>query len=477
MVRNLPDFFKNPHLIADLPKNEPILLALSGGADSSALLHLLCQLRDTYGFTLYAAHVNHGIRTEAYGNEALRDEQFCAELCSDLGVELFTHHIDVPVLAQSEGKSLETAARDARYAFFEEIMTSRGIRLLATAHNADDNLETQIFNLCRGCGVSGMCGIPEKRIFGGAGIIVRPILSASKTEVLDFCERNGIKYVTDSTNLENDCTRNRIRHNILPELKSLFSSPERSSLRLSRCASEDDEFIRLEAERFLSSQNGSIDTEALSALHPALAKRIIMLSYSESFSSSLEAVHVEDILSFIRNHGGKKNGRLSLPSKTAAIIRDGRLHFTADEGEINAISYELPLKEGFLQIDGTDFAVSVDSRQLSQSLYIDSEVYELYAQAYVKNINLSLCSVSSRREGDMIFDNKMHKKVKKIMCDKKIPTSDRPSIPIVREQGEAIYVPLCAVSDKVKATAADHQYAISIYKKHKPEGTQHAQGH
>lgn len=473
MVRNLPDFFKDPHAIACLPKNEPVLLALSGGADSSALLYLLCRLREVYNFPLYAAHVNHGIRTENYGNEALRDEQFCAELCSDLGVELFVHHIDVPMLAVSEGKSLETAARDARYAFFEEIMLSKGIKLLATAHNADDNLETQIFNLCRGCGVSGMCGIPEKRDFYKVGLVVRPILSASKAEILDFCEVNGIKFVTDSTNLEDDCTRNRIRHNILPELKSLFSSPERASLRLSRSAAEDEEFIRLEAESFLSCEKETINAERLSALHPSLAKRVIMTAYGRTFpySSSLEAVHVEDILGFIRDNGGKKNGQISLPNRTSAIIRDGRLQFAADGDEVEALPYDIPLKEGVLQICGTDFAVSVDSQQPSKSLYIDSEPYALYAQAYVKNIDLSLCSASSRHEGDLILDNKMHKKVKKIMCDKKIPTSERFLLPIVREQGDAIYVPLCAVADRVKATAADHQYVISIYRKHKPEET------
>lgn len=474
MTRKLPDFFKDPHLIGGLPKDEPVLVALSGGADSSALLHLLCRLRKSYDFPLYAAHVNHGIRTENYGNEALRDEKFCIELCNSLEVELFVRHIDVPMLAESEGKSLETAARDARYAFFEEIMVSKGIKLLATAHNADDNLETQIFNLCRGCGVSGMCGIPEKRDFNKMGLVVRPILSASKSEILDFCKDNGIKYVVDSTNLENDCTRNRIRHNILPELRELFNSPERSGARLSKCASQDDEFIRLEAERILSSRNGEINTEELSLLHPALAKRVLIIAYGKKFSSSLETVHVEDVLSFVRNNRGNKNGQISLPNKTAAIVKDGRLQFDADDREREALSYELPLKEGSLQIGGTDFAISIDTQHPSKSLYIGGEAYTLYAHAYVKNIDLSLCSVSSRREGDLIFDNKMHKKVKKIMCDKKIPTSDRSLLPIVREQGEAIYVPLCAVTDRVKATAADHQYVISIYKKHHSEETQHA---
>ena len=473
MTRKLPGFFKDPHSIAGLPKNEPILLALSGGADSSALLHLLCRLREDHDFPLYAAHVNHGIRGESYGNEALRDEQFCRELCESLGVELFVHKIDVPMLAESEGKSLETAARDARYAFFKEIMVSRGIKLLITAHNADDNLETQIFNLCRGCGVSGMSGIPEKRELDGIGLVIRPILAASKSEILDFCADNGIKYVVDSTNLEDDCTRNRIRHNILPELKELFGSPERASLRLSRSAAEDDDFIDLEARKIVNADK-TVDAKLLSALHPALAKRVIMLAYGRAFEPSLESVHIEDILCFIRDNGGKKNGRISLPCKTAAIVRDGRLEFAADGERSECLSYEIPLTEGFAEISGTDFAISVGEVKDRPKLCSGGESYALYAQAYVKNIEISLCSASSRREGETIFENNMHKKVKKIMCDKKIPSSDRQMLPIIRQSGEAIYVPLCAVADRVRATDKDRQYVISIYKKHTSEEKENA---
>lgn len=472
MTRNLPGFFKDPHLIAGMPKNEPVLLALSGGADSSALLHLLCRLREDHYFPICAAHVNHGIRTEDYGNEALRDEQFCAELCRSLGVELFIHRIDVPMLAESNKTSLETAARDARYTFFEEIMVSRGIKLLVTAHNADDNLETQIFNLCRGCGVSGMSGIPEKRKLDGIGLVIRPILSASKSQILEFCADNGIEYVVDSTNLEADCTRNRIRHNIIPELKELFGSPERASLRLSHSAAEDEEFITLEAKRIVD-ESKAVDTELLASLHPSLAKRVIMLAFGRSFDSSLETVHVEAVLSFIRESNGKKNGQISLPGKTAAIIRDGMLEFSDDE-KAELPSYEIPLAEGFIRINGTDFAVAVDKSKPADELCVENEPYTLYSQAYVKNIDLSLCSASSRREGETILENNMHKKIKKIMCDKKIPTADRQVLPIIRASGEAVYIPSCAVADRVRATENERQYIISIYKKHTSEEIKNA---
>ena len=253
MIDILPSYFKDPHTLAGLDEREPVLVALSGGSDSSALLHLLCVLKQKRDFPLYAAHVNHNIRTEAFGNEAARDEAFCTSLCSSLGVELFVHRADVPQIAQTEGKSIETAARDVRYDFFAKIMEQKGIRILATAHNADDNFETQIFNLCRGCGIEGISGIPTARPLDRKGqcVAVRPLLSATKQEIFELCSQNHIEYVSDSTNFEDDCTRNKLRLNLIPMLREIFPSPEKSGARLSDAAREDNDFITSEAKRFL----------------------------------------------------------------------------------------------------------------------------------------------------------------------------------------------------------------------------------
>jgi tRNA(Ile)-lysidine synthetase-like protein len=180
------------------------------------------------------------------------------------------------------------------------------------------------------------------------------------------------------------------------------------------------------------------------------------------------------VLGFIRESNGKKNGRISLPGKSAAIVCDGRLTFSADE-ESESLSYEVPLAEGLVEISGADFAVAISSKDAeAPEHFIRGGLYTLYAHAYVKGIDPSLCSASSRREGETIFENNMHKKIKKIMCDKKIPSSDRGILPIIRESGEAIYVPLCAVADKVRATEKNRQYLISIYKKHISEETENA---
>ena len=462
MIEKLPSFFKDPHVLAGTSESEAVLVALSGGADSSALLHLLCKLRETRGFPLYAAHVNHNIRTELYGNEAARDESFCREVCHELGVELFVHSADLPTLAASEGKSLETAARDVRYGFFADIMQRKGIRILATAHNADDNFETQLFNLCRGCGIDGLCGIPETRSLDREGerIAVRPLLSATKQEIFELCAANNIKYVTDSTNFEDDCTRNKLRLNIIPQLREIFPSVQRAAARLVTSASEDSDFILSEAARFINECGEGISQSKLCALHPSVAKRVIILGYERSFLTSLERVHIEDVLRFASTG---KNGSISLPHGALAVFEDGILTFRSELCVEKAVeSYKIPLSEGFTPIVGTDFAVCVAKNVVLPQ--IDESGYTLYASAGF-NADAGQLYAANRTEGDVILDGGVHKKVKKLMCDKKVPRSDRSSLPLILVGDEIVYVPLCAVSDTVRARKNNLELKISIYKK------------
>ena len=297
-VHLYPEFFCEPHKLLKVNNTEPVLIALSGGADSCALLHLLSDASRDLDFKLYAAHVNHNIRTNGYDNEAARDEQFCRELCDSLGVKLFIESVDVPTLAKEKKTSLETAAREVRYSFFAKIMTKNQIKILATAHNADDNLETQIFNLARGCGIEGMRGIPQIREFSEVsdGVIVRPIISAAKADIISFCRENSFEFVTDSTNFEDDCTRNRIRHNIIPELCSLFGAPQRAATRLSSHASADAEYLDTTAQKYLDDTNGRITLPSFNSLHRAISSRVISKAYSSAANSQLEQTHIDAVM-------------------------------------------------------------------------------------------------------------------------------------------------------------------------------------
>ena len=466
MTKNLPDFFKNPHELAKMPCGSPILVGLSGGADSSALLNLLCILREIYQFPLFAAHVNHQIRVE--GGEADRDEQFCRALCADLNIPIFVEKIDVPALSRKNKNSLESEARDARYSFFANIMKQEGIKILVTAHNADDNLETQIFNLCRGCGIDGICGIPEIRSFDDVenAVIVRPILSAMKCEIIEFCEANGIKYVTDSTNLQVDCSRNIIRHRVTPELTRLFGSPQKNALRLSLSAKEDSDYILGQAEDFLRAQKYQIHLNKFNSLHASVAKRVLRLGF-ENYSSGqakLETIHINELLSLCQR--AVPHSSLSLPNGTRAKIKENRLIFEQDIRDGEKFEFEQRLFEGINFIFGTNYAICI-GKDMPEDLICDDakNIYKLYTFAYVKNVKIEMLSAKSRVEGDKILDGGHHKKIKKLLCDKKIALDERDYIPIIYGNQEALYIPSCAISDTVKANKNDFEYIISIFKR------------
>ena len=464
----LPDFFKAPQLLSGLDTHEGVLVALSGGADSSALLHLLCRQRELQHFPLYAAHVNHNIRTQGFNNEADRDEQFCRNLCERLQVPLFVKVCDVPALARESGNSIETEAREARYRFFEEIMAEQSIRILATAHNASDNLETQIFNLCRGCGLDGIVGIPRKRPIPKIkdGVAVRPILDATKEEILAFCSENGIEYVTDSTNLEDDCTRNKLRHHVIPLLERQFGSPEKAGLRLAGIAEEDSDFITSVAEQIVA-DNKTVSLAEFRRLHIAVAKRVIQLSYRRLCNAGLEAVHVDSVLQYAKT---EKIGTITLPHGISAVFTENELRFaftsSLPEAEYTPKIKKGVLCEGWNQIDGADYKIYVTSSISSKPeprIELNGKEHLLATYAYLKNIHLSRVFVTGRTNGDKIYDGGMGKKVKKLLCDKKISRDKRDGLPIFHLNDQIIYVPFCAVADSARADGDGSEYCIALY--------------
>ena len=454
------NIFKDPSLLSGYAKDSPILLGLSGGADSSALLHLLCEWARGSGAKIYAAHINHGIRTEDYGNEADRDEQFCRELCRSLGVELFVSRIDVPKMAADSGRSIEAEAREARYSFFAEIMRENDIKILATAHNADDNIETQIYNLARGCGIDGLVGIPETRALDGVdgSIVIRPILTAEKREILKYCEESAIPYVTDSTNREDEYTRNAIRHRVIPVLEEMFPHLKRSAQKLSATAAEDASFILSTAVEVVKRNGDKIPVEKLSSLHPAVAKRVIKLMFEKVSDATLEYVHVLSVLSLL--DADKNGAAISLPDKICAKVIDGNLCFLPDTKEsAETLSYSIELGQGFNQIANTRFAVLLSDNEPDRTV----GEYSLYASARIKEDSASSLYAKNRQSGMTITDGGINKKIKKLMCDKKVPLYDRDTLPLICSRDEIIFAPLCAICDNAKPHRTDKTVHIGIY--------------
>lgn len=461
-MNTLPKQFREPHENLGIGSDEAVLVALSGGADSTALLHMMCVCRGIMGFRLCAAHVNHNIRTHQYNNEALRDENFCRELCDSLGVELFVFNADVPALAKKSGESLETIARNVRYSYFESIMREQGIRILVTAHNSNDNLETQIFNLCRGSGTRGLAGIPQSRDLDSVGgVIFRPLLCISKSEILEYCNRNSLEFVTDSTNLETEYVRNRIRAKIIPELSQIFGNPCLASSRLACAAAEDTDFILGEAKKIYASfPSGKITLDIFNKQHPAIKRRLLCLGFKRISPHSLEAVHLNDLIKLAEC--AIPHSSISLPDKVTGVIEDGMLVFTKDRPVI--ADYNVALGLGINLIPGSDFAVLLsETDNANEMLKSGDEIYRLYTSARIKNVKIHSLRARTKKDGDTIRTGGMTKKVKKLLCEKKISLSDRASIPMICEGEELIYVPICAVCDRVHSKN-NSDLTVYIYK-------------
>jgi len=214
-----------------------VLCGFSGGADSVCLLQVLYELRALLKIELKAVHVNHGIR----GEEADRDEAFCRDFSKKLGIELVVKHVDVPAYVKETGLSEEEAARVLRYKAFSEIPHD----IIAVAHHADDQAETVLFNMLRGSALKGAGGIRLKR-----DDIVRPMLHKDRKAILEYIDRKHLSYVTDSTNLCNDHTRNYLRNAVLPGLSEKVNNKASEHIvRFSEYVREADDYLREEARQ------------------------------------------------------------------------------------------------------------------------------------------------------------------------------------------------------------------------------------
>ena len=214
-----------------------VLVALSGGADSTALLHFLYSVKEKYNLTVSAAHLNHCIR----GEEADRDQSFCKILCEKYNIPFYSKTVDIPALSRQRQISEELCGREERYAFLESLADELNAKI-ATAHNADDNAETLIFNITRGSSLRGAAGIPPKR-----GRIIRPLIGVTRAEIEEYCRQNGLDFVTDSTNLGDDYSRNKIRHRVIPVLRELNPSFEAAVMRFTNSAAETADYLDIQA--------------------------------------------------------------------------------------------------------------------------------------------------------------------------------------------------------------------------------------
>ncbi len=440
-----------------------ILVGLSGGADSVSLVLCLCALSGKYGFSVLCAHVNHMIR----GSEADRDEEFAKALCERLGIEFYSTRIDVPYLSRERKKGLEEAARDVRYEYFESFIRDSKADFIATAHTASDNAETVIMNMTRGCGLSGLCGIPMRR-----GNIIRPLLYASRSDIEDYLSVCGESYVTDSTNLEDDCSRNIIRHRIIPELCAVNPAFTEAVSNMTRLAKRENSFLESLAEKSFTD-----DIYELAALDGVLRARIISGMYREKCGAALEMKHTDLLCREVEKAAKEKNGErriFNLPGGISAVFECGKLLLVKAE-ELQSeddLGYEIYPDFGINELcGGSMLAVmckeSENKGKFCRKLEYNKNIYSLFMEAKLfSDIIKGKILLRSGKPGDKIRISNMSKSVKKLFSAKKIPVGERKLLPRIcdSESGEILALPYTGLCDRALEAAENSDIIIRLYR-------------
>lgn len=411
-----------------IDKNDTVLVGLSGGADSVCLTHALWKLKDELGITLYTAHLNHGIR----GPEADRDEKFVLDFSESLGIKCFTKYADIPCEAKKTGESEETAGRKIRYNFFKELCGEYSINKIATAHNRNDNAETLLMNFMRGSSTGGLKGIPYIR-----ENIIRPLLNISREDIEKYCRDNRLEYVTDSTNLSDDYTRNKIRNTFIPLIQKKFNSNFINTVTdNSRLIKEDSEFLEEKAYTAYCDNvtDNSITVEALLNLEKPISRRVIRYMLKDIYQglNDISAKYVDDILKLLYKNSGVS---INLSGEVVARIEYGKLIIERVKIQPQWFSYEINIGDTRIipELNAEISACEVVERRKDNAIYLTCD-------------DSSRIVIRSRISGDKFYPSGMNgsKKIKEYFIDKKIPRDKRDLIPII-EINERI----AAVGDRV----------------------------
>lgn len=414
-----------------------VIIGFSGGADSSAILHYLSKKTKN----LLAVHINHMIR----GEEALRDEFFCKTVCQKYGVKFLSYRVDVPRLAQQSRQGVEETARKERYKIFSKLLSEYPeYKCVVTAHNANDNAETIIFNLTRGSGTNGIAGIKPN-----LGNVYRPLIYCSKQEILEYCKENSIKYVNDSTNDDTDYTRNYIRHEIVPMLEKLNPSFLDSCIRMSENVRDDENYIRQTSDRIIAEHKIAkrASTELINSLDKAIALRVL----KHMAQDNLDSKSVDSCIQLAKN--GSVGQYINLPNGISFKKERGYVKFVKTE-DLFKVSYHVSLKDGLNNIKKIGIVIALNTNDEPKGYeLLDSITLEASGALIARN----------RKDGDKVTQGKMTKKLKKLFYDKQIPSHRRDKIPVICDELGVIYVPRVVIRDGAKQKNGNA--TVRVYKK------------
>lgn len=451
-----------------LDAEDRVGVAVSGGPDSIALLHVMMKIAAELRLSLVIIHVNHGLR----GEESEEEEQFVRTLGDSMKIPVAARKISIPAIRQREQGSVENLCRRERYGYFEEVTERYSLDKIALGHNQDDQAETVIIKFLRGSGLGGLRGILPVR----DGMYVRPLIEVSREEILAFLRENGAQYMTDSSNIDNIYIRNKIRNRLIPGLKEQYNPKLIENIaRMADIIRLENAFIEqyvndalLKLNIIYEGNRIGINLPDFKLLHPVLRLRIIkkLLQNRTSSKMKISYVHVKAVSDLIE--GSRSNGLLNLPlgitvrreydnltilkDKDSSLLTDPHDKIKKlrkdDKWDFNDYFYNVfipgavQVKEAGLTIEFSCTGIEHVDLNAKHTVFMDYD--SLTYPLIIRNM----------RAGDRMQPLGLGgtKKVKSIFIDKKIPRSRRGKIPLIVDQNSILWIPGIQLSDRARVT-------------------------
>jgi len=434
-----------------LASGQDVVAAVSGGPDSVAMLDCLLRL----GYRPIVAHLHHGLRGEA----ADADADFVRGWADRLGLPIRVKRVDTAVLAAKKGASIEEAGRLARYLFFWEIMEDTGCMRTALAHHRDDQAETVLQHMLRGSGPEGLKGMTPIR----DGVFIRPMLYVSRADILAYCAERGLDYRTDATNADTDYQRNRIRHELLPELEQYNPKVREALARTAEIMREENACMAEYGGRLYAEMAALIDgvvslpIDRLTAVPVAMRRRILRRAVAAAGRMrDVGYDHIEGILGLISGPGSA----VQLPGGLRVEACGKELKFYVEEEPCPPYAYRLPVP-GSVEVPEAGVRIVCEKAAVP---YFDENTVCVDAD----KIQGSL-TVRNRRRGDRFFpyNGPGQKKLKDFLIDEKIPRIKRDRIPLVTDDQGILWVAGIRTGDPYKVDSMTNRLLkLSIHGKH-----------
>ena len=453
-VRQVKCFIEKHRLLS---RGDRVLLAVSGGPDSVALLHLLIELREEFQLNLEVAHLQHGIR----GEEAKEDARFVAELAEQLRLTFHLKDVSLPEIRSAAGKgNLEALARQERYCYFSELVRARGLDKLATAHTQDDQAETVLMWFLRGSGMKGLGGMAPFKVLNSIGgspsklTVIRPLLETSKAEILKYLTEKNQTFRLDRTNRDTALLRNWIRLELLPKIQERVDG--RFSERLGQQAEllrDEDHLLAdlaLDMLQNVRDANG-LRRDLLLAQPAAMQRRLLRLWFAETCGNphGLDFVHVEELRRLIEQ--GPPQGRLALPGGWELARQYERLKMVRRSPRVKRPCYAYNFAAG------STLAIAEAGWEI-RSEFIEPPLGHFPAdltEALFDAAGLTgTLTVRNFRNGDYLQPLGMsgHKKLKDLFIEQKLPLALRATLPLLVLGQEILWVPGYGRSERAKVT-------------------------